>query len=155
MVDSTVRTVDAGPQAVSRQVDVTAAPSEVFALLADPKRHGEVDGSGTVQDTVSGPAPLHDGAKFSVKMKQFGLPYRITSTVVAFEPDRVIAWRHPLGHVWRWELAGDQPGITTVTETFDYAGAAAPKVLDLLGMPARNAEGITNTLEGLQRRFAG
>jgi uncharacterized protein YndB with AHSA1/START domain len=153
MADPTVRTVDAGPRAVSREVDVTAPPSAVFALLADPGRLGEIDGSGTVKDTVSGPAPLYDGATFSVKMKQFGLPYRITSTVVAFEQDRMIAWRHPAGHVWRWELAETAPGVTTVTETFDYATAAPAKVFELLGLPDRNAEGITSTLEGLQRRF--
>lgn len=155
MADSTVRTVDAGTRAVARQVDVTAAPPAIFELLADPARHGELDGSGTVKDTVSGPAPLYDGAKFSVKMKQFGLPYRITSTVVEFEPDRRIAWRHPAGHVWRWELAEAAPGVTTVTETFDYSAAAPAKVFELMGMPDKNASGITSTLEGLQRRFHG
>lgn len=155
MAQETVRTVDAGAQKVARQVDVTAQPSQVFALLADPTRHGELDGSGTVQDTVSGPAPLYDGAKFSVKMKQFGLPYRITSTVVEFEPDRRIAWRHPAGHIWRWELTEAAPGVTTVTETFDYAHTPAGKVFELAGMTTRNADGITKTLQGLQARFSG
>ncbi len=154
MADSAVTEVDAGPQRVSRRVVVDASPAEVFALVADPRRHGELDGSGTVQDAVSAPDQLREGAKFSVRMKQYGVPYKITSTVTAFEPDRLIQWRHPLGHSWRWELAEATPGRTTVTETFDYAGAKAARVLELTGFPGKNGTGITRTLEQLRARFA-
>ena len=48
----TVTTVDAGPLQVSRSVDVAAPASELFAIVADPRRHHEVDGSGTVGDNI-------------------------------------------------------------------------------------------------------
>ena len=50
-----IRTIDTGPQQVTRQTEVRATAAELFDIVADPRRHGELDGSGTVKDTVSGP----------------------------------------------------------------------------------------------------
>ena len=116
----TVSVVDAGPRQVSRSVEVAAPAAELFALVADPRRHHELDGSGTVRDNISAPAKLVAGAKFSTKMRMFGVPYRITSTVTALKPDELIEWRHPYGHHWRWEFESLSPTSTRVTETFDY-----------------------------------
>ena len=154
MADQEVTTVDAGPQQVARQVTVNATPADIFALVADPRRHGELDGSGTVRDAVSAPGQLNTGAKFSVHMKMYGVPYKITSTVVAFEQDRLIEWRHPMGHSWRYEIEEATPGTSQVTETFNYSTAKAPKVLEILGMPAKNGTGITQTLEQMRAHFA-
>ena len=155
MTDSAVTKVDGGARRVTRRVSVRASSADVFALLADPHRHPELDGSGTVRDIpVTGPERLSDGAKFRVGMKQYGVPYKITSTVTAFEADHLIEWQHPLGHRWRWELDETKPGTTQITETFDYSTAKAPKLLELFGQPAKNGIGITKTLEGLAARFA-
>jgi hypothetical protein len=151
----TVTFVDAGAHRVSRRALVHAPAAEVFALVANPHRHPELDGSGTVRKApVTGPQTLSVGATFTVAMKQHGFPYKITSKVTAFEPDKLVEWQHPAGHRWRWELAEIQPGTTQVTETFDYSTAKAPKVLELFGAPKQNAAGITKTLEALQARFA-
>lgn len=155
MTTPTVTTVDAGPQAVSRRITVHAPATEIFALVANPHRHPELDGSGTVRDRpVKGPERLSKGATFGVGMKQFGVPYSITSTVTAFDDDRLIEWQHPLGHRWRWELAETSPGVTEVTETFAYDTAKAPKILEVFGMTKKNATGITATLQALAARFA-
>jgi uncharacterized protein YndB with AHSA1/START domain len=155
MTDSAVTTVDGGARRVTRRVSVRAPSADVFALLADPHRHPELDGSGTVRDIpVTGPERLSDGAKFRVGMKQYGVAYKITSTVTAFEADHLIEWQHPLGHRWRWELDETKPGTTQITETFDYSTAKAPKLLELFGQPAKNGIGITKTLEALAARFA-
>ena len=100
-----VTQIDAGPRKVSRSADVRAPAQELFAVIADPHRHGELDGSGTVKDTMKGPRRLSQDARFSVNMKQYGVPYRITSRVTQYVTDRVVEWQHPLGHRWRWELA--------------------------------------------------
>jgi hypothetical protein len=81
----TVTVVDAGPRQVSRCVEVAAPAGELFAIVADPRRHGEIDGSGTVRENASAPAELVAGARFSTKMRMYGLPYRITSTVTALK----------------------------------------------------------------------
>ena len=86
-------------------------------------------------------------------MKQYGAPYKITSTVTAFEAGQLVEWQHPMGHRWRWELAEIEPGITQVTETFDYTTSRTPRLLEILGQPGKNAIGITKTLQALQARF--
>lgn len=154
MSESVVTTVDAGLKRVARRIVVDTTPDRVFALLADPRRHGELDGSGTVRSTVSGPERLSKGAKFSVNMKQMGVPYRITSTVVSFDEGRLIEWRHPFGHTWRWELSETGSGQTTVTEIFDYSAAKPGRLFEVMGMTGKNGTGIARTLEQLERRFA-
>lgn len=155
MASEPVTTVDSGPHKVSRRVVVNAPAADVFALVSNPHRHPELDGSGTVRDTpVSGPETLTRGARFSVGMKQFGVPYKITSTVTDFEPDRVVEWQHPMGHRWRWELESTSPTTTAVTETFDYSTLRVPKVMELLGYDKKNGKGIEGTLRALAARFA-
>lgn len=155
MADIVVTTVRTGPRRVSRRVIIQANAEQIFALVADPHRHPELDGSGTVRDTpVTGPDLLSKGAKFTVGMKQWGCPYKITSTVTAFDHGRLLEWQHPLGHRWRWELAETAPGTTEVTETFDYAESRAPRVLEIFKQPQANAVGITRTLQSLAARYA-
>ncbi|MFC4605398.1 SRPBCC family protein [Rhodococcus kronopolitis] len=153
MASDDVETVDRGARRVARSVLVAAPASELFDQLADPRRHGDVDGSGTVVGSVSGPDRLALGDKFSVSMRMYGFPYRITSTVTAFEDGRLIEWRHPFGHRWRWEFDEQAPGQTRVTEVFDYSTARIAKSLELTGFPAKNAEGITETLSTMQSRY--
>jgi hypothetical protein len=50
-------------------------------------------------------------------------------------------------------MAEVEPWITRVTETFDYATARTPRLLEILGQPGKNAIGITKTLQALQARF--
>ena len=151
--DDGVEVVDAGPRRVSRSIEVAAPAAELFDLVADPHRHGELDGSGSVRSNVRGPARMSKGAQFTTQMKMYGFPYRITSRVTAFDENQVIEWRHPAGHRWRWEFTPLGPDRTRVTETFDYhrGGAFGYRVL---GFPGKNAKGIAGTLRQLQSRFA-
>lgn len=154
MTTQTLKNEDAGPKTVSRSVQVSAPAATLFALIVDPHRHHEIDGSGTVRDIdVSGPHHLGVGDKFTIGMTQFGLPYKITSTATAVEENRLVEWQHPLGHRWRWELAEVSPTTTKVTETFDYSSAKVPFVIDVLGYDKKNASGIESTLTALAERY--
>jgi len=103
------------------------APAErIFAVLRDPARHREIDGSGTVRDAKGESAPLEMGSRFGMSMKM-GLPYSMVNTVVEYEPDRRIAWqttgpgpigRHVGGRIWRYELEPVDGG-TLVKESWD------------------------------------
>lgn len=150
-----VTTTSTQDPATRRQVTGTAAvaapPEEVFELLATPRRHPEVDGSGTVRGALRGPARLTLGATFGMRMRQV-LPYPIRNTVVEFEEGRLIAWRHVGRHVWRWQLAA-VPGGTRVTETFDWSDALSPLGLEVAGFPVRNAAAIEASLRLLCDRF--
>ncbi|MCZ8380707.1 SRPBCC family protein [Mycobacterium sp. CPCC 205372] len=155
MVTSTVEALDTGSQKVSRRVRVNAPAAEIYALLADPHRHPELDGSGTIRDVpITGPRRVAPGDTFTVGMKQYGVPYKITSTVTVAQDDRVIEWQHPLGHRWRWELTQVAPDATEVTETFDYSTAKAPLLITMFGMHRKNADGIASTLRRLAERYA-
>jgi hypothetical protein len=72
----------------------------------------------------------------------------MTNTVVEFEENRRIGWRHVGGHVWRYELEPVEGG-TKVTESFDMTTAKSPLLLRLLRAPQRNRESIRATLERL------
>jgi uncharacterized protein YndB with AHSA1/START domain len=132
---------------VSRHI---AAPAEaIFAVLADPARHPEIDGSGTVRVArPRGPSRLSLGARFQMDMR-LGLPYRITNVVVEFEEGRRIAWRHWGRHVWRYTLEPTGTG-TTVTETFDWSRALSPAYVELFGWPRRHLPAMEATLARLE-----
>ena len=137
---------------ISRTAFVKAPPGVIFELLANPRRHGEIDGSGTVQSArVNAPARLSMGATFGMDMK-LGLPYRITNTVVEFEENKRIAWRHFGGHIWRYILEPVEGG-TQVTEQFDPTTSRMPIVLKLMNSETNNAKAIERTLDNLQELF--
>lgn len=153
-----VTTVDRGPRVVARSVTVNASAEELFALVNDPRKHGMVDGSGTVRDNVKGPSTLSEGSKFTTAMRMYGVPYRITSTVTDHvdTPERkVVEWAHPAGHRWRWEFAPAPDGRTEVTESFDNRKSKLGKFFEIVGVVDQNAAGITHTLEQLARRYPG
>jgi uncharacterized protein YndB with AHSA1/START domain len=139
-----------GRDVITASAVVTAPPSTVFAILADPRQHPRIDGSGTVQGVVEGPERLSLGAEFGMSMKQ-GAPYRIKNRVVEFEEDRLIAWRHVGAHRWRYELAPVDGG-TRVTESWDlthYPRPARPVMRALFG--SRTQRAVEQTLVRLQQ----
>lgn len=118
---------------VSVTADLDAPPSAVFAVLADPRRHAEIDGSGTVKGSVTGPDRLVLGSRFSTRMR-LGLPYVMRNTVVEYEPDRVIAWHHLSKVRWRYLLEPLDGGTRTrVTEQWDPSGSPIARFYDLVG----------------------
>lgn len=138
---------------VSESITVEAPPEVVFAILADPRQHSRIDGSGSVGSVISAPERLTGtGQVFTVRMKLFGVPYVIRNRVVEFEADRQIAWRHFTANRWRYELTPTATGGTTVTETFDASRAdrITDAVVRAAKFPERNREGIVGTLQRLK-----
>ena len=135
-------------QIVSASRVINATPEQIFELLTDPTRHGEIDGSGMVQQARGEQQRLEMGSKFGMDMKFGFLPYRITNTVVEFEENRLIAWQHFGKHRWRYELEPVEGG-TKVTESFDWSTAISPKAIELMGYPKQHQGNIEQTLERL------
>ncbi|MFM9131611.1 MAG: SRPBCC family protein [Actinomycetota bacterium] len=139
---------------VSVTTQVNATPQQIFDLLADPSKHGEIDGSGSVQNAQSSaPTRLALGAKFGMDMK-IGVKYKITNEVVEFDEPRRIAWRHFGGHVWRYILEPVEGG-TKVTEQFDWTNNRSPLMLRVMRAQENNAKSIEKTLDNLRARFGG
>jgi uncharacterized protein YndB with AHSA1/START domain len=114
---------------------VIAAPAErIFGLLADPVRHHDIDGSGTVRDAKERGERLQLGSKFGMNM-HLGVNYSMVSEIIEFDDGKRIAWQTGPGkdwqrglfggRIWRYELepAGDG---TLVRETWDVSEEKGP-----------------------------
>ncbi|MEM8620871.1 MAG: SRPBCC family protein [Actinomycetota bacterium] len=151
MVDEQVDAPD--DERVERAVRfVAASPQAIFDLLADPRQHVHLDGSGSVRGVAEAPERLELGSTFQMSMR-LGVPYRITSTVVEFDEPAQIGWRHVGGHIWRYRLRAVEGG-TEVTEEFDWRPSRAPLMLRLIQAPRRNASALEATLDQLAAYFA-
>ena len=133
---------------VSVERTIAATPAAIFDVLTDPARHAEIDGSGMVQRLRGESDRLELGSKFGMDMKLGLIPYRMTNTVVEFEPNRLIAWRHFFHHRWRYELEPVDGG-TKVTESFDWSTARIPKAIEIAGYPKQHPANMEATLERL------
>jgi len=135
----------------SRSISVSrvirAPASRIFDLLADPRQHVRLDGSGSVSSVKDAPERLALGSTFSMRMKM-GLGYVTRNRVVEFEQDRRIAWHHFSHFVWRYELE-DVEGGTKVTESFNYDEPWAFAII-AMGFPERNRTAMEGTLERLE-----
>lgn len=136
---------------------IAAPPEKIFAILANPQRHQEIDGSGTLRGQKSLPDHLEQGATFSMEM-HMGVGYRMINTVVEYEQDRKIAWQprpdNALmriavgGRIWRYELE-PTPGGTRVRESWDIS---QEKIKPMVApMRSKTREGMIATLERLDK----
>ena len=146
-------------ESVERFID--ALPAAIFAVIADPARHHEIDGSGTVQgvaaEATASSTPLTLGSTFSMKMKM-GAPYTMVNTVVEYEPDALIAWQpRPAskvlgavvgGRIWRYELTPQDGGGTMVRESWDIRQEKLPKFM-LKPLHNSTCEAMEKTLDRL------
>lgn len=151
---------------VSCQRTIAAPASKIFDLLADPRRHPEIDGSGMVRKPdVDGPERLTLGARFGMGMK-LGLRYRMINTVIEFDEDRRIAWEPKPevrgaikeggiigGRIWRYELEPVEGG-TVVRETWDATAERGWALHRLMRGPAKMRRAIETTLVNLERAVA-
>jgi uncharacterized protein YndB with AHSA1/START domain len=118
--------------AVTRRIN---APAEtIFGLLADPRRHTELDGSEMLRGAVTESVISGAGEVFIMKMYFHRLgDYEMNNHVVEYEPNRRIGWEpragrgHPdesapdaqWGQRWSFELQPDGPDATVVTHRYD------------------------------------
>ena len=134
---------------------IPAPPEKIFDLLADPSRHREIDGSGTVRDAKGGAERLELGSKFGMSMKM-GIPYSMTNEVIEFDENRRIAWQTKPsvswgaklggGRIWRYELEPVDGG-TRVRESWDISQEAGPSKRLV-------ARGRTHTIANMEKTLA-
>jgi uncharacterized protein YndB with AHSA1/START domain len=152
------------PVRVSRRI--CAPAQDIFQVLANPARHREFDGSGSLRGADSSAMVSGVGDVFVMKMYFPHLgDYEMNNHVVEYEPDRRIGWEpaagrgHPnaardgedparWGQRWSYQLTPDGPGATIVTEIYDCSSAPAE---ERAGMDNGRVwiESMTETLERL------
>ncbi len=130
---------DYQPVAVSRRI--CAPAHDIFQILANPARHVQLDGSGSLRGAASAAMISGVGDIFVMKMYYSHLgDYEMNNHVVEYEQDRRIGWEpeagrgHPAaaadgaepsrwGHRWSYQLTPDGPEATVVTEIYNCAQA--------------------------------
>lgn len=145
-------------QVVSVERVIPASPEAIFALLVDPDRHHDIDGSGTVVGAKRGSQRLQLGSKFGMSMK-VGMSYSMVSTVVEFDEPRLIAWqtRGPGnlggGRIWRYELTPVEDG-TLVRESWDIRKESFLSKWMVKGLGEKTRENMTATLDRIAEYFS-
>jgi uncharacterized protein YndB with AHSA1/START domain len=122
------------PDLVSVERVIAAPADRIFELLADPARHHDIDGSGSVRDAKPGTERLAMGSCFGMGM-HLGIGYSTTNTVIEFDEGKRIAWqtapkgglggRFFGGRIWRYELEPADGG-TLVRESWDISKEKGP-----------------------------
>jgi uncharacterized protein YndB with AHSA1/START domain len=153
------------PVSVSRRIEAPAAA--IFAILADPARHPDLDGSRMLCEAVD-PRPVgKTGDTFVMRMNnKFMGDYVMANYIAEFEQDRRISWEPELVEAsreedreligvkgamrWSYELVPDGENATVVTEIYDCSGASEERQQMLRGGEVwRN--GMKRSLESLDR----
>jgi len=140
---------------------IAAPPEAIFAIIADPARHHEFDGSGTVREATDQPERLTLGATFGMSM-HLGVGYSMVNTIIEYEENRRIAWqtRPPSGiaqklvggRIWRYELEPVDGG-TRVRESWDISQERIKfMVAPLRGKTRKNIEATLARLDEVATR---
>jgi len=137
---------------------IPSPPESIFDLIADPARHPDIDGSGSVREAKGGSQRLALGSTFGMSMK-LGIPYSMVSTVVEYEENRRLAWqtrgptaigRHFGGRIWRYELEPVEGG-TLVRESWDISQESAMTKPLVRRAAGESRKAMMATLERIER----
>src|SRR5205807_2016989 len=126
---------------VTASTTIEAAPEAVFAVLADPSAHADIDGTGWVRESLDDDRITAAGQVFRMAMYHPNHPdkdYKIANLVEVFDEPRAIAWKPGTeaaetgelsfgGWTWRYDLEPAGSSVTTVTLTYDWS-AVPPEV---------------------------
>jgi hypothetical protein len=156
-------------ESVSATATVRAPAADVFRVLADPTSHAAIDGTGWVAEAVDAQPVAEVGQVFRMAMYHPAHPdgdYEIHNVVIAFERDRVIAWRPSYvdqaepgglgsgGWTWRYDLMPRGPDTTEVTHTYDWS-AVGPGPREYLDFPPFPDDHLDNSLLHLATMVEG
>jgi len=146
---------------VSRRIEAPA--TLIFAILANPQRHQDFDGSDMLRGSVDDRRISGVGDTFTMKMHRLGDDYLMINYVVEFELNRRIFWAPapgdpsraegddpskvgiPAGYRWGYILTPEGEDVTVVTEVFD----PGPLPEDLLRDGGAWINGTNSVLESM------
>jgi hypothetical protein len=163
LIDNTARerSVDPNKKKLKASKVIEAPAEDIFALLADPNRHSDIDGAGMLQGTEGdSPAIAGIGQKFTMNMHdpEFG-DYRIVNSVTAYMPVGRIGWAPQIdptcelagklemdvrGHTYTYDLR-EVDGGTEVTQSYEWNGVKDPEFEKLF--PRVSREQLAATLD--------
>jgi hypothetical protein len=145
---------------------ISASPADIFAVLADPRRHCNTEPGDWVRDAVDNAPITGIDQLFAMNMylKEAGGDYVTHNLVTVFDQDRAIAWmpgllddagsHDPGGWFWRYDLAPNGHG-TDVTLTYDWTGTSQGFRDQVGGMPMFPEDYLAASLVTLERSVTG
>jgi hypothetical protein len=155
-------TMNQSTEAVSACALIGAPVAEVFAVLADPGSHAEIDGTGWVREPRDGQRLTVAGQVFRMAMHHDNHPdghYEMANEVRVFDPPRAISWAPGQdlagdgtlrfdGWIWRYDLTPAGGSTTEVTLSYDWS--AVPAALrDHIAFPPFGPDHLGNSLAHL------
>lgn len=144
---------------VSRTID--AAAQDLYAILRDPRRHAELDGSGMVRSDDAAERITGTGQVFRMNVHHpTAGDYRTDNHVTRFDADVLLSWQtsavdaEPAGWEWTYHLDAIAPDRTRVTLTYDWSKVTDQAVLERVRFPVVGQDGMERTLENLAAAVA-
>lgn len=145
---------------------INAPADEIFALLADPNRHAELDGAGMLRGVEGETPPIAGiGQVFTMNMHADDLgDYRVINSVTAYVSGSRVGWAPKVDPTCELaEKLGDMQasgqtfmydlrlvdGGTEVTSTYDWLGVKDPRFEELC--PRLSKEQLAGTLDNIER----
>jgi len=138
-----------------------AAADAVFAVLSDPARHADIDGTGWVCAALNTERLTVPGQVFRMTMYHPNHPdgsYEIANQVRELDPPRAISWQPGTedadgglsfgGWTWRYDLTPTADNGTAVRLTYDWSGATQ-QAREVITFPPFDAEHLQNSLRHL------
>lgn len=154
MTTPLIRFIDIDKDVICAETTLKARAEDVYALVANPARHPELDGGTNIRSLRKGKdAEFKVGDTFSLNMV-LGIPYTLTMEVTRAEKNEGVTWLHPGKHTWSWDITDNEDGTLTVRETFDARTSPAAKIYHLNGAFSRNRKNIALSLANLHRIFS-
>ena len=143
--------------------DIPASASDVFAVLSNPDRHVELDGSGFVQGVDHADRITASGQSFRMNMTgdHMGGDYQTDNVVSGYEPGKLLAWKtapagtEPPGWEWLWELDAQGPDTTSVSLTYDWEKVTDPDILSKVSFPLVTKDQLDDSLSALAQAVSG
>lgn len=137
---------------------VHARAQEVFAVLTDPTRHKDFDGSGMLRGAVTTELLTEVGQVFEMNMDALPRGQYITENHVrTLVPNREVSWmtgmggRDPVGYWWGYEITPIDEHSCEVAFDYDWAVITSAKYLHLF--PRISEADMHESLGHLQALF--
>lgn len=146
---------------VSRTIDAT--PQEVWAVISNPARHHEIDGSGQIVSDEKSDRITANGQVFTMNMNapHMGGDYQTDNHVTGYDENRLLAWQtapagtEPKGWEWMYELTPEGPNATQVQLTYDWSKVTDKELLKKVSFPLIQEDALEATLSRLASAVSG
>jgi hypothetical protein len=121
-------------ETVSASIAIKAPAEAIFAVLVDPTKHAEIDGTGWVSDSLDRQPLSASGQIFRMAMFHPNHPngnYEMANLVQVFDPPHAVSWKPGYdpgdgvlrfgGWIWRYDLASHGSSETEVVLSYDWS----------------------------------